>query len=96
MVSSGDIAESVVQEKAAAQLLATMAREPSETKVRLLIERLVSTDRSEVQRAVTALVLLGPEAVPEMTRRIDDRREMAVHTIAFRDRSPQAFEAAVR
>jgi hypothetical protein len=58
--------------------------------------RLVSTDRSEVQRAVSALVLLGPDAVPEMIRRIDDRRRMAVHAIAFRDRSPQAFEAAVQ
>jgi hypothetical protein len=95
--SRDEVINTFTQGRAAAQLLAAMEPDlPVETKVRLLIDRLVLPDRKQVQCAVTALVLLGPRAVPEMVRRIDDRRKMVVRVIAFRNHSPDAFEAVAQ
>jgi hypothetical protein len=65
-------------------------------KVGRLIDYLVARDPDTVQTAVTALVLLGRPAVSEMIRRIDDRREMAVKVVSFKNTDPSAFEAVAQ
>src|SRR5271157_5441027 len=71
----------LLQRTAAARLLAAMGpNTPIDTKVSRLIDRLVLRDRDQVQAAVTALDMLGPPAVPAIIQRIDDRRNMKVHT----------------
>jgi FMN phosphatase YigB (HAD superfamily) len=54
------------------------------------------TTRFRVQVPVTALVLLGHPAVPEIIRQVDDRREMLVKVIVFENRHPEAFEAVAQ
>jgi len=84
----------LLQRTAAARLLAAMETDtPIDTKVARLVDRQVIRDRDQVQAAVTALVMLGPPAVPAIIQRIDDRRNMTVHTATFENRSPDAFEA---
>jgi hypothetical protein len=83
----------IVQKPAAARLLAEMGpNTPIDTKVARLIDRLVLSDRDQVQAAATALILLGDSAVPSIIRRIDDRRDMPAHGLSFENRSPNAFE----
>ena len=79
--------------KQAARRLSTMTDATNNDTVGRLIDSLVASDRETVQAAVTALVLLGHPAVPEMIRRIDDRREMPVKVVALDNTEPSAFEA---
>ena len=83
----------IFQRSAAARLLAEMGpNTPVDTKVSRLIERLVLPAPEQVQAAVAGLAMLGPQAVPAMIRRLDDRRDMKVHHVMFENRGPQAFE----
>ncbi len=88
----------LLQRTAAARLLAAMETDPPiDMKVARLVDRLVIRDRDQVQAAVTALVMLGPPAVPALIiQRIDDRRNMKVHTATFENRFPDAFEAVAQ
>ena len=81
------------RKQAAQRLLSTMTDATNNDTVGRLIDSLVASDRETVQAAVTALVLLGRPAVPEMIRRIDDRREMPVKVVALDNTEPSAFEA---
>jgi hypothetical protein len=88
-----EVRDGITEKAAAARLLAAMGPDtPVDTKVAQLIERLVLRDRAEVQAAVTALVLLGPPAVPAIIRRMDDRRDMPVRAVGFENRAVDAFE----
>lgn len=88
--------DTILQKTAATRLLATMGPQVSaDAKVARLIDQLTSDDGGHVQTAVTALVMLGRSAIPSIVKRVDDRRAMRMHSIAF-ENSPQAFEAVAQ
>jgi hypothetical protein len=92
-----DVLEMFTKKAAAARLLADMGpKTPINTKVDRLIDRLVLRDRNQVQAAVTALTMLGQPAVLAIIRRIDDQRAMPAGSIAFENRSVNAFEAVAQ
>jgi hypothetical protein len=92
-----EILENFTKKAAATRLLAEMgAKTPINTKVDRLIDRLVLRDRNQVQAAVTALTMLGQPAVPAIIRRLDDQRDMPAGSIAFENRSANAFEAVAQ
>jgi uncharacterized protein (TIGR03067 family) len=92
--SPAEILDGIIQRTAATRLLAEMGPDTAiDTKVGRLIDRLVLRDHDQAQAAVTALTMLGKPAVPAIIRRIDDRRAMSVHGIAFENRAVDRFEA---
>jgi hypothetical protein len=97
VASEAQMIDSLTQKTAANRLLENFGpTTPIDKKVAHLIDSLAASDRDRVQTAVTALVLLGNPAVPDMIRRVDDGRDMLVKVIVFENRSPEAFEAVAQ
>jgi hypothetical protein len=63
-----------------------------EAKVDRLIELLAASDASNAQAAVTAMLSLGYQAVPQLIKKIDDRRPMTLHVVALTNPSHNSFE----
>lgn len=68
-------------------------QEDLDRRVAKLIERIASRDGVAIQTALDELDSLGPQAVPSIIRRIDDRRAVDVGLITVANKHPNAFEA---
>jgi len=64
--------------------------DPQHKQVQALIQHML--DKRFEQAAFEKLERMGQAAVPSMIRLMDDRRSLPIHSIAFKNKSPNAFE----